>query len=66
MPRTSKEWIESFQIFEKYEATDGLIGAAHDEVWAGPDPVKVSAEDVERLEKLGWEPWDTDNFHAWV
>lgn len=54
MPRSTDEWIESFEIFKKYEANDGLAGAEHDEVFAGPDPEVVSVEDTKRLEELGW------------
>jgi len=55
MPYSPDEWIESFQIFKKYGATQGLAAASHDEVFAGPDDINIiSAEDRERLEKLGW------------
>jgi len=64
MPRKPSEWIESFQIFEKYGCPEGLIAAEHDEVYAGPDPELIAPEDRARLEELGWEAWDTGNFHA--
>lgn len=55
MPRKSSEWIESFQIFEKYGCTDGIAAAEHDEVFAGPDDISIiSDEDRVRLEALGW------------
>lgn len=65
MVRSSKQWIESFEIFEKYGYNEGLI-AEHDEVWAGPNPEIVSQEDTARLVALGWEVSDTGNFHTSV
>jgi hypothetical protein len=48
-------WAEAFNIFAKY-APDQLhaVVAEHDQIWAGPDPRDVSAEDHLRLGDLGW------------
>jgi hypothetical protein len=66
MPRSADEWIESFEIFKKYEANDGLGAAGHDEVFAGPDPELVSSEDRTRLEQLGWNESEYGGFQAFV
>lgn len=66
MPRSTDEWIESLEIFKKYDDTDGLSGAEHDEVFGGPDPEVVSAEDLKRLEELGWYDSEYGGFQAFV
>lgn len=53
MPRNNKEWIESYQIFDKYEGYQ-YTAAEHDEMWAGPQVDVVSEEDKKRLKALGW------------
>lgn len=53
MPRTNKEWIESYQIFDKYEGRQDTM-AEHDEIWSGPLANVVSEEDKKRLKALGW------------
>lgn len=65
MPRKPSEWIESFQIFEKYPCY-GLDAAEHDEVYGGPKPEVVTPEDRKRLEELGWSDYGTGNFRAGV
>lgn len=55
--RTWAGFAEAFSIFAKYG--DGLyrVCAEHDEIFAGPDDVRlVSQEDTERLAFLGWKP----------
>ncbi len=49
--------LKAFTIFAKYNAEDN-VSAGHDEIWAGPDPEVVSAEDLAILESLGWYPHD--------
>jgi hypothetical protein len=46
-------FVEGFGIFHKYDGYQDL-SAEHDVIYAGPDPAKVSDEDVARLEELGW------------
>lgn len=48
------EWSESFAIFAKYSKGADGTAAAHDEVFAGPDPRTVQSEDYQRLLALGW------------
>jgi hypothetical protein len=67
---TYAEWIESLTIFAKY-APEGIDSIAwpcceHDEMWMGPNPDVVSAEDKARLAKLRWTSSDTGNFHRFV
>ena len=51
---TWEAWIEVFQIFQRYGALVMDISAEHDVIYAGPDPAKVSEEDKDRLDTLGW------------
>lgn len=54
---TYEEWAESFTIFAKYvdpEKPFGDVSFEHEEMYAGPDPEDVSAQDKERLAVLGW------------
>lgn len=44
---------KALDIFAKYEHRPWL-SAEHDELFAGPDPSVVSAEDIEALDQLGW------------
>ena len=49
--------IESMKIFKKYASSGSEefpMNPMHDQLYAGPDPEKVSAEDISRLEELGW------------
>lgn len=58
--------IRALQIFDGYEHDRGFT-AEHDEVWAGPDPDSVSAEDLAELEALGWSAdRNHDCFHKFV
>lgn len=67
MAATYKDLIEAFTIFAKYEGENQYLpGVEHDEMWAGPNPEDVSEEDKKRLEELGWNEWDTSNFHLYV
>lgn len=65
---TWRAWIEAFTIFSKYEDMAlGSIVAEHDEIYAGPDPSKVSTDDKERLLTCGWEiDPDTGRFYQSV
>ena len=45
--------IAALQIFNKYGHSK-FLSAEHDEIFAGPEPSDVSAEDIAELEKLGW------------
>jgi hypothetical protein len=49
--------IESLTIFRKY-VTSGEeafpMNPMHDQLYAGPEPELVSAEDIARLQELGW------------
>lgn len=61
MAKSADEWIESFQIFKKYGDNEGLAGASHDEVFAGPSDISViSKEDRARLQELGWNESEYD------
>jgi len=53
-----EKMIAAMQIFLKYtdETDNTYISAEHDEIYTGPDAEKVSAEDIERLDELGWIP----------
>lgn len=67
-PSTFLGHAEAFLIFAKYEDKywEG-ISAEHDEIWSGPsDASRVSAEDRERLEELGWSLDDESGFHRFV
>jgi hypothetical protein len=67
MPFTNKEWMESFAIFDKYcedPAEEGIHYTTGDDIYAGPDPEKVSDSDMKRLEELGWHDYDTGSFHT--
>lgn len=62
-----KKIYEGLQILLKYEPEGGM-SAEHDEVFAdGPSPANMSAEDVEKLEELGWrfQP-EFDSWRAFV
>lgn len=48
-------YARAFAIFAEYEPdTTYGVNPGHDEITAGPDPEKVSAEHREELEALGW------------
>ncbi len=66
---TWAEWAEAFAIFAKYAPACSKyndVSAEHDEIWAGPDADEVSAEDVERLNELGWYEHEFGSFHRFV
>lgn len=55
-----KSWVklsEAFAIFAKY-TEEGEMEVSLDALYAGPDPRKVSGEDLTRLAELGWYPSD--------
>jgi len=65
------EWAEAFRIFSKYphtgEASDSLVSAQRDEVFAGPDPSIVDEVDRQRLQELGWHSHDEfECFHKYT
>lgn len=46
--------IEGLNILAKYYPSDEFA-AAHDQIWYAPyEPEKISSEDLQRLEDLGW------------
>lgn len=50
-------WAEAFTIFAKYSKDENgfdHVAGEHDEIFAGPNPEIVSAEDKARLSALGW------------
>lgn len=59
------KFIEALTIFQKYDHWQNL-SAEHDEVYAGPSPEVVSAEDLARLEELGWHEHDGSCFMRFV
>lgn len=63
---TPAELAESFTIFAKYQTAGEAIVAEHDEIWAGPDPAVMSAEDRATIERLGWDISDFDSWHMFV
>lgn len=59
---TYQEWIESLQIFAKYDSR-GLNGypatrARHKELSFGCPKDVLSSEDKARLEELGWSDYE--------
>lgn len=61
------ELAEAFAIFTRCDPDGADVSAGHDEMWAGPDPSKVSAEDKARLEVLGWHDYgDGNGFHTFI
>lgn len=48
------EFAEGLTIFARYEEGDDYLTPSHDVIHAGPDPSVISAEDLARLEELGW------------
>lgn len=61
---TYREWIESMEIFAKYEEK-GLDSypiqrARHQQLGFGCPKELLSLEDKARLEELGW--WDDDSY----
>lgn len=52
--KTWAEFAEAFTIFAKYGDEEYSTQADHEEIFAGPNPTIVSAEDRARLEELGW------------
>jgi hypothetical protein len=66
--RDAESWIEAFQIFAKYVPEDEYfeVAAEHDEIYAGPNPEKVTPEDKARLEELGWHDFEDGCFKKFV
>lgn len=60
MKKEYREMAEAFTIFAKYDT--GWIQGEHDEIFAGPNPKDVSADDRKRLKQLGWSKHDGDGF----
>lgn len=60
------KYIEAFKIFDKYDHFKN-IHVEHDTMFAGPDPEKVSDEDLGKLIEIGWMP-DSENgcFYVFV
>jgi len=61
-------WAKAFTIFAKYAGKEYAHTAAeHDEVYAGPEPEKVSEEDKKLLNELGWTECSEFNcFHKFT
>lgn len=69
MPFTNKQWIESFTIFDRYSedsSEEGIHRTTRDEMYAGPDPRKVSHSDKVRLTELGWNDYGDGSFHTFT
>ncbi len=50
-------WTEALQIFARYSADDVMeigISVTDSVIYVGPHPDAVTAQDVEKLEALGW------------
>lgn len=60
------DYIEAFRIFAKYPGSPHGMSARHKEVYAGPNPRDVSAEDKKRLEELGWNDYGDFRFHKFT
>jgi hypothetical protein len=56
--RTYAEYAEAFTIFAKYEEGSFGTDAEHDVIFSGPHYSHVSADDLRRLDELGWRPGD--------
>ena len=53
--------IEGLSILAKYYPDDEFA-AAHDQIWYAPyEPGKISADDLAKLEELGWRE-DSDSW----
>lgn len=50
--------IEALQILRKYDNPAYPTNCNHDELWVCIDPSRVSAEDIARLEELGFSVVD--------
>jgi hypothetical protein len=50
------EMARAFTIFASYPDERPGISAEHDEIWAGPNPAVMTAEDLAELEQLRWMP----------
>ncbi len=63
-----QEMARAMEIFASYPVNrGGNVSAAHDEIWAGPDPTVVSAEHLAELEQLGWRASEShETFHKFV
>lgn len=57
---TSQNNAKAFEIFAKYENVKMLV-ATNGEVYAGPNPDDVSAEDKKELSQFGWKPKTIDS-----
>lgn len=47
-------WIEALTIFAKYNSGYAEFSSEHDQLYGGVNPELVSAEDIARLDELGW------------
>lgn len=63
-----KELVEAFTIFAKYSDDSYVLGAEHDVIYVYVHPKKVSKEDIDRLEALGFHAdfEDLENFYRFV
>lgn len=63
-----QEIIRALEIFSKYsDVSEEFISAEHDEIYSGPDPEIVSAEDLAELKELGWNPSEfSGSFYKFV
>ncbi len=50
-----QKMIRAMQIFDGYDH-DRSYSLGSYEIWAGPDPQRLSAADLAELETLGWSP----------
>lgn len=50
-----KDLIEAFQIFAKYTDEEWPTHCEHDVMYVNVNPEKVTAEDKERLQALGFD-----------
>lgn len=54
----------AFAIFARYSAEE--VSAEHDVIYAGPNPDKVSREDIDILKELGWRESPYDCFETYT
>lgn len=50
------DMARAMEIFASYDGQREGISAEHDEIFAGPNPLVVSAEHLAELEELLWFP----------
>lgn len=58
--------IGGLEILKSYGEDAHYVVAEHDEIFAGPDPSKVSEVHLKELEALGWTPSYAGNFSTFV